>query len=271
LDEASHWDSHRMPAASRVRSLFSTTRKQTADVMQAMACTSGVGSVLRFTPRGERHHSDLWALSYPLGALPRWRASWAPQPAPGRMTAYCVQVPSGALLVRRNGRVVVAGNCNFGLLYGMGAKSLAAYAASNFGVQLTEADAARHREAFFRTYPGLRRWHRSVPEGTVQTRTLAGRRRVGVGAFTEKLNTPTQGTGADGLKRALALLWERRDQCPGAFPVLLVHDEVVVECDEGREEEAAVWVRDAMRDGLAPLLDPVPVEVEVSAGRMWAG
>jgi DNA polymerase-1 len=160
---------------------------------------------------------------------------------------------------------------NFGLLYGMGAGSLAAYAASNFGAQLTEAEAVRHPEAFFPTNPGLRRWHRSVPEGTVQTRTLAGRRRVGVGAFTEKLNTPVQGTGADGLKRALALLWDRRSACPGAFPVLLVHDEIVVECAEGREEEAAVWVRDAMRDGLAPLLDPVPVEVEVGAGRTWAG
>jgi DNA polymerase I-like protein with 3'-5' exonuclease and polymerase domains len=160
---------------------------------------------------------------------------------------------------------------NFGLLYGMGAKSLAAYAASNFGVSLTETEAARHRDAFFRTYPGLRAWHRSVPNGTIQTRTLAGRRRVGVSAFTEKLNTPTQGTGADGLKRALALLWERRVACPDAFPVLFVHDEIVVECDEGRQEDAAVWVRDAMRDGMAPLLDPVPVEVEVSAGRTWGG
>jgi DNA polymerase-1 len=160
---------------------------------------------------------------------------------------------------------------NFGLLYGMGAKSLAAYAASNFGVALTVAEAAKHRDAFFRTYPGLRTWHRSVPSGIVQTRTLTGRRRVDVSAFTEKLNTPTQGTGADGLKRALALLWERRAACPDAFPVLLVHDEIVVECDETKQNEATVWVREAMRDGMAPLLAPVPVEVEVSAGRTWGG
>jgi DNA polymerase I-like protein with 3'-5' exonuclease and polymerase domains len=160
---------------------------------------------------------------------------------------------------------------NFGLLYGMGAKSLAAYATSNFGVSLTESEAAKHRDVFFRTYPGLRAWHRGVPNGTIQTRTLAGRRRVGVSAFTEKLNTPTQGSGADGLKRALALLWERRSACPGAFPVLLVHDEIVIECDETQRDEAMTWVRDAMRDGMAPLLDPVPVEVEVSAGRTWCG
>jgi DNA polymerase-1 len=165
----------------------------------------------------------------------------------------------------------LAKSLNFGLLYGMGAKSLDAYAASNFGVTLTVADAARHRDAFFRTYPGLRAWHRSVPNGALKTRTLAGRRRVGVSAFTEKLNTPTQGTRADGLKRALALLWERRAACPDAFPVLLVHDEIVIECDETKQNEVAVWVRDAMRDGMTLLLDPVPVEVEVSAGRTWGG
>lgn len=159
----------------------------------------------------------------------------------------------------------------FGLLYGMGAKGLAAYAASNYGVAMTEAEAKRHRDAFFRTYPGLRAWHRSVTDGTVDTRTLGGRRRLGVTRFTEKLNTPTQGTGADGLKRALALLWERRATCLGAFPVLLVHDEIVVECDATQQEEAAVWVRDAMRDGMAPLIEPVPVEVEVSAGATWGG
>jgi DNA polymerase-1 len=160
---------------------------------------------------------------------------------------------------------------NFGLLYGQGAKGLARYARSNYGVALTEAEAARHRDTFFRTYPGLRAWHRSMPEQPIETRTLAGRRREGLSRFPEKLNTPVQGPGADGLKQTLGLLWERRAACPDAFPVLLVHDEIVVECDEDKQEEAAVWLRDAMRDGMAPLIDPVPVEVEVSAGRTWGG
>ncbi len=36
---------------------------------------------------------------------------------------------------------------------------------------------------------------------------------------------------------ALALLWERRDECRGAVPILAVHDEIVVECDEGEAEK----------------------------------
>ena len=90
-------------------------------------------------------------------------------------------------------------------------------------------------------------------------------------AFTEKLNTPVQGTAADGLKRALALLWERRSECPGACPVLFVHDEVVIEAPESDSDRAAAWLRNAMIDGMAPLIDPVPVEVEVSTGRTWGG
>ncbi len=80
-----------------------------------------------------------------------------------------------------------------------------------------------------------------------------------------------QGTGADGLKLALALLWERRELAPGAFPVLAVHGEIVVGADECTAGAAAAWLRAAMLDAMAPLIDPVPVEVEVQIARTWAG
>jgi DNA polymerase-1 len=158
-----------------------------------------------------------------------------------------------------------------GLLYGMGAKGFRVYARSNYGVSMSPEEAAAYRSAFFRAYPGLARWHRSQPDGEVETRTLTGRRRLGVSKFTEKLNTPVQGTGADGLKLALALLWERRGGCPGAVPVLAVHDEIVVECEAGQAEPAGAWLKQAMLDAMAPLIDPVPVEVEVKAAPTWGG
>jgi DNA polymerase I-like protein with 3'-5' exonuclease and polymerase domains len=160
---------------------------------------------------------------------------------------------------------------NFGLLYGMGAKGFRLYAKSNYELDLTEEQATQYRDAFFQAYPGLRRWHRSIGNQPIATRTLAGRRRQNVKRYTEKLNTPIQGTGADGLKLALALLWERRAQCPGAFPVLVVHDEIVLECDADQAEAVARWLRQAMLDGMAPLIFPVPVEVETKIGKTWAG
>jgi DNA polymerase-1 len=120
---------------------------------------------------------------------------------------------------------------NFGLLYGMGARGFCRYAQSHYGVVLTEAQAGQYRRAFFDAYPALRRWHTKVGstgDRPIETYTLTGRRCLSVERFNEKLNLGVQGTGADGLKLALALLWERREQVPSAVPVLAVHDEIVV-------------------------------------------
>jgi DNA polymerase-1 len=160
---------------------------------------------------------------------------------------------------------------NFGLLYGMGAKGFRNYARSHYGLELTEDQAAGYREAFFRAYPGLRRWHRSVGDAPQDTRTLVGRRVRRVEQFNEKLNLPVQGTGADGLKRALALLWERRAEVPRTVPVLVVHDEVVIECPEADAERSTGWLKKCLLDGMGPLVAPVPVEVEVKVGPTWGG
>lgn len=45
----------------------------------------------------------------------------------------------------------------FGILFGMGAKGLRAYARSNYGVSMSE-EAGRIRERFLEAYPDLRRW-----------------------------------------------------------------------------------------------------------------
>jgi DNA polymerase-1 len=168
----------------------------------------------------------------------------------------------------------IAKSASFGLLYGMGARGYQEYAKNNYGVEMTQEQAEGYRQAFFSAYPGLKRWHRRTGSGDDQaivTRTLTGRRRLQVARFTEKLNTPVQGTGADGLKLALALLWERRDQAPSAFPVLAVHDELVIEADADKAEAITNWLKTAMVDAMAPLVDPVPIEVEVKVARTWGG
>jgi len=163
---------------------------------------------------------------------------------------------------------------NFGLLYGMGVDGFRDYAKSQYAVQLSEEQARQYRQAFFKSYPGLAAWHRRIGQTrnqAIETRTLTGRRRSNVHRFTEKLNTPVQGSGADGIKLALALLWERRSEMPGTFPVLVVHDEIVIECAADDAAAAAHWLKSAMIDAMAPLLEPVPVEVEVRVARSWAG
>jgi DNA polymerase I-like protein with 3'-5' exonuclease and polymerase domains len=53
--------------------------------------------------------------------------------------------------------------------------------------------------------------------------------------------------------------------------VLAVHDEIVVECDAGQADAVAAWLKGAMLDGMAPLAEPVPVEVEVKVAPTWGG
>jgi DNA polymerase-1 len=164
----------------------------------------------------------------------------------------------------------------FGLLYGMGAAGLRDYALKSYGVAMTLDEAAQHKRTFFQTYPGLAKWHRDTEAGRAtqtESRTLGGRRRLldPKTPLMHRLNSPVLGTEGDAAKTALALLWERRDLCPDARPVAFIHDEIVLEAPADQAESAAAWVASAMTDGLRPLIDPVPVEVEVSIGQTWGG
>ncbi len=160
---------------------------------------------------------------------------------------------------------------NFGLLYGMGAEGLRLYAKNEYGVQWSVDEAAAVRAKFFDTYRGLKAWHRRQPDGALDTYTVAGRRRSGITSFTQKLNSPVQGSGADGLKAALGLLGETRGRISSAAPVNIVHDEIVVECDRDQAEEARAWVMDAMRSGMETVLHRVPAEVEATICSDWSG
>jgi DNA polymerase-1 len=71
----------------------------------------------------------------------------------------------------------------------------------------------------------------------------------------------------------LALLWERRHECPHAFPILVVHDEIVIECDEDKAEEARDWLMSAMEDGMNMVVNVsepyVPIEIETAISDSW--
>lgn len=171
---------------------------------------------------------------------------------------------------------------NFGLLYGQGAKGFKEFARDKYETDITLEEAALYKRRFFETYPGLAAWHererQRMKRGETETRTLTGRRRIGVERFTEWVNAPVQGTGADGLKLALALLWERRAECPSAVPVACVHDEILIECDEDKAEKVVAWLEKAMVGAMDEIFNGpnvkgplVPVEVETQIGKTWAG
>ncbi len=178
---------------------------------------------------------------------------------------------------------------NFGFIYGMQAPRLVLYARAGYGVTLTEGQAVKFRRRWFDAYEGVARWHEFVlreAKRNREARTLWGRRRFldPETAYNEFFNTPVQGSGADGLKNSLPLVYKRFKALSGGKVLLergarvgmvhMVHDEIVGEhADEG--EEFAEIVRKALSDGMiegtAPMMKTVPTVAEAEAGvDSWA-
>jgi DNA polymerase-1 len=164
---------------------------------------------------------------------------------------------------------------NFGLIYGMSANGLRAYAQNAYGVSMTQEEAETFRRRFFEAYRGVAAFHHRQDRDARrarETRTLLGRCRRWPDAnmgLPELANTPDQGSGADVLKSAMASV--RTDIIRvGAALVASVHDELVVECPADKADEVEEKVRSALVEAGAALLDPVPVEAEATVGETWA-
>ena len=169
--------------------------------------------------------------------------------------------------------------CNFGLIYGMGGKTLAAYAAGSYGVAMSLAEAEHAKAAFFRAYPGIARWQavakaRGHHDPTVKTaggliRDLG--QEPGGWKLTQALNTPVQGTGAEMLLAALHRLPKALAGLDAKL-ILHVHDEVVLEVADRDVPAAKVALEEAMVAGFRALLPDqadMPGLVEAHAGPTW--
>jgi len=170
----------------------------------------------------------------------------------------------------------VAKVINFGVLYGMGPQRLA----GELGIPLAEAQ--RYIAAYFERYASVRGYFTAVVAEARErgfVTTILGRRRPvpelrsperGVAQAAERVatNTPIQGSAADLIKRAMVAV-ERRLSAAGIAGgiVLQVHDELLLEVEEGARETACALVREEM-ETVMPLA--VPLRVDLGVGRSWA-
>ncbi len=158
---------------------------------------------------------------------------------------------------------------NFGLGYGMGAEKFKQYARDQYGVIWTLEEATAVRSAWLRQYAGVARWHRAtanwIRRPDFATRTLGGRlRRFGSNrSYTEALNSPDQGTGADILKCAAGMI------CREVLIVAMVHDEILVEVDEKYASDCKAFVEAKMIEAGERYLSLVPVTVEGKISKRW--
>lgn len=165
----------------------------------------------------------------------------------------------------------IAKSVNFGLIFGMSAPKFQEFAFSEYGVLMTLTEARRYRKAYFRTYTGIKAWHDRQTDGQIETRTLANRLRKGIEKFTDKCNTPVQGTEADGMKLAMARLYESRTSVGSFQLILMVHDELVAMVRDDEVEEGKKFLTETMISAMERVVrGGVPIEVECRVKPCWA-
>ena len=165
---------------------------------------------------------------------------------------------------------------NFGIVYGIGAFSLAQ------DIHVSVAEAKAYMDSYLEKYSGVRDYMKAAVEKAKAEGyavTEYGRRRYlpelkssnfNLRSFGERvaLNMPIQGTAADIMKIAMIRVSRRiRQEGLAAKLLLQVHDELIVECPEGEKERVAALLTEEM-SGAASLT--VPLTVEAHWGTSWA-
>lgn len=164
---------------------------------------------------------------------------------------------------------------NFGIIYGMGPRRLAA----DTGV--TVAEASSFIDKYFEGYPRINTF---ITESIKKARdygyceTITGRRRplpelsysggrAAASAENIAVNTPIQGSAADLIKLAMIKVEESfRAAGLRSKMILQVHDELLFECPKDEIDEAVQIIKDSMETAMTL---KVPLEVQIGIGSNW--
>lgn len=164
---------------------------------------------------------------------------------------------------------------NFGIVYGIGATSLA----KDIGVSRKEADA--YIKSYFEKYRGISEYLTSAVENAKETgcsTTIFGRKRyipelksgkAMLRAFGERvaMNSPIQGSSADIIKMAMINVHKAlQSEGIDARLILQIHDELIIEAHRDCAERAAQILRAEM-ENVASL--SVPLTVDLNTGKSW--
>ncbi len=164
---------------------------------------------------------------------------------------------------------------NFGIVYGIGAFSLAK------DIDVSVGEAKRYIDDYLTHYSGVKEYMAGVTESAEKDGwavTMFGRRRFipeilsankTIKALGKRIamNTPIQGTAADIIKLAMVRVFRRlKAELPEARLILQVHDELIVEAPEDKAAQAARILTEEMQ-GAVKL--SVPLTADAKEGKSW--
>lgn len=288
LEEASHWDGH-VNHTNLIT--VSSTNLSTLESMQIMAIQSGVRARL-YKVKDERGNvSDTWTLSYNLTKKPLSRFESKDIDLRTHHNTnhnvYCVTVPEHNIVIRHNGKVSIQGNCNFGFLYGMSAKTFVDYA-KGYNLNLSLEDSEELRSNFFEAYPRLLPWHEECKEYARKnghTWSPIGRKRFLPDinssnwakrgqAERQSINSGVQGFASDMCISALSdivfsdIIDHERCKVLGS-----VHDAILFEVRDDYVEEVVPIIKNIMEHpSIIEGIDmPVPMVADVEVHQAWGG
>lgn len=161
----------------------------------------------------------------------------------------------------------VAKSLNFGIVYGITSYGIQKNLRKS-GLDVTLEEAEEYRLEFLRVYPSVRELQDSLLRADY-IRSLGGRRWQGSNlSMTQRLNLPIQGSAAEGLKEALALLVERMKDSWRL--VAVVHDEILLEVHDDEVEEAKEVLESCMVEGMETIVKGIPIVVESLINNCWS-
>lgn len=232
LDEARLWDGNTNYDFSQERSSFSSSNQQTLDVMQAMGVINGI-RVIRY-----ENHISYRPIGRELSRVNLKNLHFIP----GNQFMYCVSVPDGNIVIRKDGKPSLQGNCiNFGIVYEQSAPKLAE-SLSTPEEPVSVEEAQKFLDDFFSDFPKVKTFmdtqHKFMEDhGYVQS--LFGRRRrcpkvysESYGEYLEALrqstNMPCQSAASDMALFASVIVFEkvRKGELPPMVESDTVHDSV---------------------------------------------
>ncbi|MCL1995660.1 MAG: DNA polymerase I [Defluviitaleaceae bacterium] len=164
---------------------------------------------------------------------------------------------------------------NFGIIYGIGAFSLAQ------DLKTTKKEAEQYINMYFEQYPLVKKYLEGAVASAKETGyglTIFGRRRnipelksssFIVRGFGERvaMNMPIQGSAADIMKIAMVQVYQRLiNEGLQSRLILTVHDELLIEAKKDEVQQVKTLMKEEMENA-AKL--SIPLEVEVHEGETW--
>ncbi len=170
----------------------------------------------------------------------------------------------------------IAKMVNYGLIYGISDFGL------SVGLGISQDEARRIIDDFLAIHYQVAEWQEKTIAETKETglaKTMFGRIRPMPGIFAQNriiyeasvraaINHPIQGSAADIIKKAMIEIYEqmRKKDFQGGI-ILQVHDELLLEVEASRIDEAKDLVKQIMQK---KYLSEVPLVVNIGTGKNWA-